>query len=118
MDRGGIVDSRIDVLVPQLIYNLISLSRVYPSQTNSVQVPAMLPPIWLLRQEELACHVQFFSSEFSVLPSLFKERRQFLQLCVTNRCRNLGHVIIVTWSDSPVGSLFAMGPNHSQCLGV
>src|SRR5438552_5070389 len=114
----GIVDPCLDVLVPELIHNLVPLCGVHTSQANCIQVPAVFSAIGLFRQEQFSSHAQFLGDQLSILPPLFKEREYLLQLRVTDRCSNLGHVIIVTWPNGPVWTLFSMGTNHSQSLSI
>src|SRR5436309_13597953 len=99
MYRGGIVDPRFDVLVPQLIHNLVPLCGVNTSQAYGIQVPAVSSAIGLFSQEQFSSHALFLSYHLSILPLLLKERWYLLQLCVTYRCSNLVHDIIVTCPD-------------------
>src|SRR6266540_1267564 len=118
MYRRGIVDPRFNVLVPQLIHNLIPLSGVHTSQANGIQVPAVSSTIGLFRQEQFSAHAQLLSGQLSILPPLFKERGQLPQLRVTDRRCNLRHVIIVTWPNGPVWTLFSVRTDHSQGLSI
>src|SRR5438093_5153359 len=72
MYGGGIVDSRLDVLVPKLIHNLVPLCGVHTSQANRIQVPAVSSTIGLFRQEQFSSHVQLLSDQLGILPSLLK----------------------------------------------
>src|SRR3990172_3315319 len=59
-----------------------------------------------------------YKYQLCVSPPPLKKRRQLLQLSLTNRRSQLGHMVVVAQPNGPVRPLLSVGPDHPQRLGM